>query len=175
VEGALCAGCGALQPPPRDPDFHAILGLPRRYHLEDTEIDAAWRDRSRRLHPDRHVAQSALQRRLSLQWTALLNEARRVLRDPQTRGLWLATGRATPADWGGPVLDESFLERIFRWRLALEAPDSGAGAEVRSAESALRAEIDEVFLAWEQERGDLERVPELLARMRALRKLTDLL
>lgn len=173
VVGAICVGCGAIQPPPPNPDFCEVLGLPRRFHLEDSEIEEAWRARSRLLHPDRHVSAGALQRRLALQWTALLNEARKNLRDPVRRATWLATGRPDPPEWGGPVLEPEFLEAIFEWRLAIEDPT--VQARVRIAWHELQTRLDAVFSAWETGRGDLAAVPEILARVRAMKNLVVLL
>ena len=78
-------GCGAIQPPPTSVDFFGVLGLSRRFHLEEAELNAAWREVSRRVHPDRFAGKSAVERRMSLQWTALINEGRRVLRDRMSR------------------------------------------------------------------------------------------
>lgn len=175
VEGALCVGCGALQPPPASPDPFQILGLNRRFHLTDSEIDEVWRARSRQLHPDRHIGAGALQRRLSLQWTALLNDARRVLREPSSRASYLATGSAEPRERGESQLPAEFLERVFDWRMALESPDASVKAQIRAEWERLESELDLLFTAWEEGRGELATVPDLLARQRAMRNLVALL
>ena len=98
VGGPVCVGCGAIQPPNQALDPFAMLGLERRYHLEAKDVDIAWRALSRKVHPDRFAGRSAVERRMSLQWTASINEARRVVRDPRSRAHFLATGRAEPAE-----------------------------------------------------------------------------
>ena len=49
----------------------------------------------------------------SLQWTALLNEAKRVLSNANIRARYLATGKVKPKEVGGPRLSGEFLEYIF--------------------------------------------------------------
>ena len=169
VGGAICAGCGAVQPPPQDPDLFAVLGLGRRFHLDAGALEAAWKDRSRQVHPDRHTGASAVERRMALQWTAVVNEARRVLRDPMRRASYLATGRTAPAETaGGPPEDPAFLDLVFDWRARAEGGDPAVQAEAGALRGTLAEELDAVFRAWEEGRGDLVPVEGILARIRYL-------
>ncbi|MBN1336609.1 MAG: DnaJ domain-containing protein [Deltaproteobacteria bacterium] len=168
VEGTVCAGCGAVQPPPRDPDLYAVLGLPRRFHLEPTEIETAWKARSRQVHPDRHVGATAVERRMALQWTATLNEARRVLGDPLRRAAYLATGRTAVGERGGPPPDPDFLDRVFEWRSRAEAGDPSVSGEAAALRAVLVDRLEGVFRAWEDGGGELSEVESILARIRFL-------
>ncbi len=166
VSGAVCVGCGAVQPPPPQPDPFALLALPRRYHLDLPAMEAAYRALARQVHPDRFAGRPAVERRMSLQWTAALNEARRILKDDVQRARFLATGSPFPADKGGPRLDSDFLQEMFDWREQEEdRPGSIAAlAGVRRAE--ILAEIDALFTEWEDGRGDLALVDDRLARLK---------
>jgi molecular chaperone HscB len=176
VSGPVCPGCGAVQPPPREADVFAILGLARRYHVDEAAVDEAWRRISRAVHPDRHVRAGAVQRLMSLEWTATLNESRRVLKDPFLRASWLSTGRAAPAESGGAALDEAFLETIFSWRMTLEEKpaDPSTVRGLREAWTQELARMDHIFTEWEEGRGDLVLVPACLAKLRALDRLVSL-
>ena len=163
-------GCGAIQPPPTSVDFFGLLGLSRRFHLEEAELNAAWREVSRRVHPDRFAGKSAVERRMSLQWTALINEGRRVLRDRVSRARYLASGRTRPPEEGGPVLDPDFLEEMFDLRMAADEDAAAVGrAEVWRQE--MLAELDLVFSKWEAGAGDLSSVEDRLARLKYLDNL----
>ncbi len=168
VGGAVCTGCRAVQPPPQDPDLFAVLGLARRFRLDPGTLDAAWKERSRQVHPDRHTGASAVERRMALQWTAIVNEARRVLGDTRRRAAYLATGRAAPAEAGGPPLEPGFLDRVFEWRARAEAGDPAVASEAGALCDALDADLHAVFEAWEEGRGDLDRVEGILAHIRYL-------
>ncbi|MCB9780360.1 MAG: hypothetical protein H6742_17480 [Alphaproteobacteria bacterium] len=167
--------CGALQPPPAAPDHFDVLGLDRAWSVERQEIDAAWRARSRLVHPDRFAAKSAVERRMSLQWTAAINSARRALRDPVRRGWYLATGRDRPADEPGGSLDPDFLEQIFELQLEAQGDPQGVAAQASAMRDAVMGELDARLQAWEQ--GDRTAPPtgvtELLDRMKYLDNLAQ--
>ena len=171
VESANCVSCGNLQPPPPKPDFYLVLGLKRRYGISRKEIDGAWRKRSRLTHPDRFAGQAALQRRLALQWTAHLNEARRVLRDPVARAWYLSTGSAQPPSRGAPTVSQDFLEEVFELQMGDPEERVTRGGQLKAA---LEDEIAAMFEAWEQGEGDLEQVPERLSRLKYATNLTIL-
>ena len=168
VGGPLCVSCGALQPPPPKPDHFEILGLERRYTLERKEIDTAWRARSRVTHPDRFAGEAALQRRLALQWTASLNEARRVLRDPVGRAWYLATGDPRPPEKDAPQVGPEFLEEVFELQVGSAEHRRARGAQLQAA---LNEEIGALFAAWESGDGTLDEVPERLARLKYVSNL----
>jgi len=162
--------CGAVQPPPPDPDLYALLGLKRTFRIDLEELDHRFRETSRLVHPDRFAKASAVERRMSLQWTAAVNAARRVLKDPLTRAHYLATGRAT-MDESGPKVGAEFLEEMFELNeRAAESP-----ADVRPEAEARRAtafrELEAIFDEHEAGRGTLAAVEERLARIRYLDNL----
>ncbi len=171
VQGPVCPSCGILQPPPPQADLYSVLGLDRAYHLDLGELERRWRDRSRQVHPDRYARKAAVLRRMSLQWTALVNDARRVLRDPVRRAWYLATGKARPPERGGAPTDPDFLEEVFEWRMALAGGDTDVLDQVRGAQEALSAEIGRVFAAWEAGEGALDGVEPRLVRLKYLDNL----
>ena len=162
----MCVGCGSVQPPPVVPDVYAILGLPRRYRVSAQLVEEAYRARARLVHPDRFAGKPAVERRMSLQWTAALNEARRVLKDDLRRARWLATGKAEPREERGPALDPAFLAEIFEWREADEESPGALTDQARARGAELRKEIEEIFIAWEEGRGDLSQVEDRLSRLK---------
>jgi molecular chaperone HscB len=84
----ICSLCGA--PLVADLDLFAALGLPRLLQIDIAELERAYHDLGRRIHPDRFVSASPELREASLRATALVTRAYRTLRDPISRGLyWL--------------------------------------------------------------------------------------
>lgn len=171
VQGPVCASCGILQPPPPQADLFAVLGLKRVYHLDGAELERRWRDRSRQVHPDRFARKAAVLRRMSLQWTALINDGRRVLRDPVRRAWYLATGQARPPERAGVPTDPDFLEQVFDWRMALAEGDPQVLEDVRGAQQGLLGEVGAIFTRWESDQGDLAGVEPLLQRLKYLDNL----
>ncbi len=165
VGGPVCVGCGALQLPPARPDPFAILGLPRRYHLLPTEVESRYLKVARVVHPDKFVSRPDGERRAALLWTAAVNEARRVLKDPTSRARYLATGNAMPAEVG-PKLDPAFLAEMFEWRERDEEEPGSVAALATARRAELEAEIDGIFSRWEAQEGDLATIDERLARLK---------
>jgi molecular chaperone HscB len=89
--GPLCGACGALQPPDDKADLFAVLGLPARYAVDLTVAEAAYKDLSRQVHPDRFATADPRARRASLARTVQLNLAWRTIKDPVRRAEYLLT------------------------------------------------------------------------------------
>src|SRR5262245_16730173 len=96
----LCAGCGALQPPDDKADLFAVLGLPARYGVDLAAAEAAYKDLSRQVHPDRYATADARARRASLARTVQLNLAWRTIKDPVRRAEYMLTRAGIDVDSG---------------------------------------------------------------------------
>lgn len=166
VRGAVCVSCGALQPPPVTPDPYALLGLERRWHLAPAAVEEVWRALARKVHPDRFAGRSAVERRMALQWTAAINDARRVLKDDDRRAWYLATGSAAPREGGGPKLDPEFLQEMFEWRELEEEHPGALREQAQTREAQIRGELESIFSAWESGAGDLGEVEDRLTRLK---------
>jgi molecular chaperone HscB len=168
--GPVCVSCGTIQPPSPDPDLFALLGLRRTFRIDLEELDHRFRETSRLVHPDRFAKAPAVERRMSLQWTAAVNAARRVLKDPVQRAHYLATGSAQMEE-SGPKVGAAFLEEMFELNeRAAEAPD-GVRAEAEQRRGAAWRELEAIFDEHEAGRGTLDEVEERLARIRYLDNL----
>ncbi len=181
AESLFCTYCNRLQPPA--PDYFRFFGLEPRLELDPEDLQRRYYELSRRLHPDRFLSATPAERRYSLEGTAILNDAYRVLRDPVARAEYLlrregleevSPGRRTPAE---------LLREIFELNEALEAfredPQAGRAELERTRErlSALReqadAELARLFRLWDErrERRLLEEVRSVLERRRYVSKL----
>jgi molecular chaperone HscB len=168
--GPVCVSCGTIQPPSPEADLFALLGLKRSFRIDLAALDARFREVSRLVHPDRFAKASAVERRMSLQWTAAVNAARRVLKDPLTRAHYLATGRAKIGE-SGPQVGADFLEEMFDLNERASESPSDVRPEVEARRATAFEELEEIFDAYEAGRGKLDEVEERLARIRYLDNL----
>jgi len=84
----ICSHCGS--PLAADLDLFAALQLARFLQIDIANLENAYHEIGRRVHPDRFASASPEIRDASLRATALLTRAYRILRDPVSRGLyWL--------------------------------------------------------------------------------------
>jgi molecular chaperone HscB len=158
-EGTVsCPSCRSLQPVGRGEDYFSLLGLPREFEIDVSELERRFRERSRVLHPDRFARAEARERRLSLEHATRLNDAYRYLRDWRLRAAYLLKLAGTDVFVEGRTFaDPDFLEEQLEWReeLALAQADGDAARLRRIAADArerLRRLQDEVARRFGDER-----------------------
>jgi molecular chaperone HscB len=154
----LCPSCRKIQPVGRGEDYFSLLGLPREFALDVSDLERRFRERSRVLHPDRFARAEPRERRLSLERATRLNDAYRYLKDWRLRAAHLLklAGTDVLAE-GRTFADPDFLEEQLEWReeLALAQAD-GDGARLARIASDARARLrrleDEVARRFGDER-----------------------
>jgi molecular chaperone HscB len=120
------------------------LGLPRRFLVDAAELERAYLERSRAVHPDFHLASGDADLAASLEASAALNEAYNTLRDPLRRAEHLL-GLA-----GGPTASEhkeippAFLAEMLDAREAIEVA-RGKPAVLGRLESEFRGRYDRLM------------------------------
>jgi molecular chaperone HscB len=141
-----CVACGALQPPNTAADHFAVLGVGPRYALDLVDLEARYKDLSRRLHPDRFAKADPRARRASLERTVQLNEAWRALRDPVRRAEYLLAraGVKIASDAASPELLAEILE--LREELA-EARAASDDVKVRGMANDMRGRATDAMRA----------------------------
>jgi molecular chaperone HscB len=142
----ICSQCGA--PLAADLDLFAALGLPRLLQIDIAELESAYHDLGRRIHPD-HFASAAPQLRdASLRATALVTRAYRTLRDPVSRGLyWLELHGYKLAENNKQVPPE-LAELVFEVQEQL--------SELRSAREQKEAGLREDMIGLSTKRASLQ-------------------
>jgi molecular chaperone HscB len=95
-KGPFCAACKAILPPEARPlgagpgiDRFAVLGLPRKFEVDLGVAEAAYKDLSRQLHPDRFAKADPRARKAALARTVEINDAWRTVKDPLRRAEYL--------------------------------------------------------------------------------------
>ena len=81
----FCPVCGKIQPQPPATDYFSFFGLGRQLDLDLAALEKQFHDLSWKLHPDNFHTASTYEKELSLEKTAILNDAYRTLRDPVAR------------------------------------------------------------------------------------------
>lgn len=130
----FCRFCNSLQRP--IPDYYRFLSLERRLCLDPAELQQRFYRLSRLLHPDRYHRRTETERQYSLEATAILNDAYRVLRDPVTRAEYVLKELGfTPAGDRAKDVPPELLEEVFELNLALE--------ELRGGDPAVRPQLED--------------------------------
>ena len=116
-----------------------MFGLPRALGIDAATLEKTFHELSRKYHPDYFTTAPELERRTSLQMTALLNDAYRTLRHPISRVEYLLGLEGFKPD--GSKVPQSLLMEVFEINEQLEEAKAGR-ASVEEIDS-LRAQIRE--------------------------------
>lgn len=127
-----------------NPDPFDILGLPAVFDLDPGQIGRAYLERSAALHPDLARGDEEAPRRM-----AALNQAKRVLDDPERRANALLARLGGPGREQDRSLPPDFLMEIMETREQIETAVAGGDPEERRkwetwAEGERRRAVDEV-------------------------------
>ena len=127
-------------------NYFEILGVERKYHLTAEELERRFHERSRQLHPDKHMKADAQTRVKTALATSELNQAYRALRDPVRRAEYLLEleGFKLSDERGGHKVPPAFLMEMLELREALgEAKDEGDHGKVRGLAASVRQRRDQ--------------------------------
>jgi molecular chaperone HscB len=100
-------------------DHFELFGLPRRFALDQGELDSAYREMQNRVHPDKFASAGDTEKRLALQWATRANEAYQTLREPAKRAAYLCELSGAELH-GSAALPSAFLVQQMEWREALD-------------------------------------------------------
>ena len=176
VDEVVCVDCGKIQPIGNRTAFE-LLGLSRRMTQDRAEVDRAFREASKRVHPDRlGPGASAIERRLAVEYTARLNEAHRQLKDPQSRAEYLLSLEGiTVGEETARTKDPEFLMDMMTHQEAVDDASDVDALEAQRSEIVRRrrtnmAAIEKYF---DQGDGHQQDVARSLDELRYFRRLID--
>jgi molecular chaperone HscB len=187
-KGPFCASCKALLPPDAESDRFAVLGLPRRFDVDLGAAEAAYKDLSRQLHPDRFAKADPRARKAALSRTVALNDAWRTVKDPVRRAEYLLelAGFGLAGD-DGKAMDETratkkvaappaFLIEILELRDELgEAQRAGDEVKVAFMADEMRGRAAEAMrtIATALEAGNFDDGARTLVALRYYQRFLD--
>jgi molecular chaperone HscB len=133
----------------------AALGLPRLLQIDIAQLESAYLDLGRRIHPDHFASAASEIRDASLRATALVTRAYRTLRDPVSRGLyWLElyghklaeNNKEVPPDLAELVFEvQEQLSELRNAREQDQVAASAATIDLSAKRASLQGLMDELY------------------------------
>ncbi|EJX04697.1 Co-chaperone Hsc20 [gut metagenome] len=123
---------------------YQLFGLAPTFAIDENHLEKAYQTAMLKVHPDRFADRSAAERRVAEQWSARINEAHDILKNPVRRAAWLCEAAGFPiraeTDTKMPM---DFLLKQMQWREALEAAEGQVEAvnAIRATTEHDKAEI----------------------------------
>jgi molecular chaperone HscB len=188
-----------MEPPS---DYFDFFSLPRKLNLDTKDLESRFYALSKQWHPDRFARAGAVERRVSENATATLNDGYRTLKEPVSRAEYLLKQHGFDiGEQKSNNVPPELLEEVFELNMQVEelkaAKKTGDEDEVAEARSSLEealaglrkklAGIDEVLLtlfedwdspldrnaATDQKKPLLDRMSELLSHRSYVRHLVS--
>jgi molecular chaperone HscB len=167
-------------------DYFQFFGLERKLTLDLEDLQKRFYQLSRLLHPDRYQRKAAAEQQYSLDATAILNDAYRVLRDPLQRAEYVLKQEGFEiGEQRSKDVPPELLEEVFELNMALEEMregDASARPQLEDARQkflAMRDEIDGqlagLFARYDAspDKGILGEIRAVLNRRRYIRNLVN--
>jgi molecular chaperone HscB len=119
-------------------DAFGLLGLPARFDLDPAVIEAAFFERSKELHPDKHASAPAAERVAVLSRSRALNDAYQTLKKPVSRAEYLLEREGVTIG-DNERIDPELVMRVLEAREELaEARAAGDREKLESLRAAMR-------------------------------------
>ncbi|MHC4982447.1 MAG: Fe-S protein assembly co-chaperone HscB [Planctomycetota bacterium] len=139
----VCDYCKEVNPAAMLTDYFTLLGLRRRFDLDESELHEKYVALSRYAHPDFHAGDADEVKQLHLRVSAALNDAYRTLKDPAGRAAYLLEllgGKSSAQDKSVP---EGFLKTMMMMQEELaDAKAGGDGDELERLRKVLQTQHD---------------------------------
>jgi len=157
-------------------NFFEFFGLPVSFQIDQSLLSERYRELQKQLHPDRHAHLSEREQRLSVQYTAHLNEGMATLKSPLRRAQYLLLIEGVDTTGESSVkIDPGFLMQQMEMRERLEDARHAADpfAELESLSDEVQAELVGLRQQFEAEHQAkaLEGAAAVVRKMQFLEKL----
>ena len=140
----FCPECSCVLPPQTD-NFFKVFGIENPLDLKPEQLDQAYFELQKKLHPDHFIQKSVLEKRYGAEQSMLVNQAYETLKNPLSRYGYLLAQHGFSIQGEFTIHDQDILEDMMDWRE--RAMDEGAGilpevqAKYNQDEKRLRQEM----------------------------------
>lgn len=160
-------------------NYFEIFDLPTSYDIDLTELSTRYRKLQTAVHPDKFANASDLERRISMQQSALINEAYQTLKSPLSRARYMLQLKGIDLTNESSVnMDSEFLMQQMRLREALEQvrdaqdPEAKLLVIAKEIEQAIAEQITVVSRLFKEDNADqLDKITDYVRRMQFMVKL----
>jgi molecular chaperone HscB len=154
-------------------NYFELFGLPPRFAIDLGMLENAFHRLQGEFHPDRHVSQTEIERRLALQFSTAVNDGYRTLRHPTSRAQCLMelAGQSEANSTVAPT----FLMAQMEWREAIEEARSSRNTVALEALSRrLRHKVsvrEKELASIMDEQGDFQKAAQQVNELRFYERL----
>lgn len=159
-------------------NYFEIFGVPEFYDLDLAELSSRFRKLQSAIHPDKYASASDMERRLSVQKSALINEAYLALKSPLERARYMLKLRGVDlSNDTSTTMAPDFLMQQMELREELEQVKRGQDPLFRLEEvtgkinKILDQQKQTVSKLFADKNSDLDKIADYVRRMQFICKL----
>lgn len=152
----VCTDCHQLLAHVQGADYFELFGLPRRFDLDENQLNRTFLDISRNIHPDRFAAADATLQSFALRASAAVNKAHQVLSNPHHRAEYLLESSGGLSASQDKRVPQDLLNQVLMLREEIEE------AKAAGDQSGLKAIHDSVL---KQQQDMQRRITDLCKRL----------
>lgn len=115
-----CFSCEKIQKQQKLPNYFRVFSLDPSYKVDTNALNEEYDRLVGALHPDFHYNESITQQTLSLDYTTMLNDAKKTLEDPFQRGKYLLSQIFKKDDTLPRELPQEFIMEMFELQEQLD-------------------------------------------------------
>lgn len=134
-------------------NYFKLLGLPIDYHVDLQQLNNNYLEVQRTVHPDNFANSSDLERRLSVQKAAQINDALQTLKNPLKRAIYMLSLSGVELKDNETAMDPEFLMQQMELREQLSGIKQQS--DPFAALDKMLAEVDNTLKSFQQLLGDL--------------------
>ena len=150
-------------------DAFGLLGLAPRFDVDPAQLERAFFERSKELHPDRYATAPAAERVVALSRSRALNDAYQVLKREVSRAEYLLAREGITIGDNERIDPALVMELLEEREVLAEARQKGELREVERLQKSMRTRrrnaLDRVKVLF----GELETTPDRAAQLAAIK------
>lgn len=158
------------------PDAFALLGVPARYDLPASELERAFHERTRELHPDKFATAPAAERVAALSRSRAINDAYQLLRRDASRAEYLLAREGVTIGDNERIDPALVMDLLEEREVLAEARAAGDLVRIETLCGAMRmrkrAALDEVKRLFTTD-GDRAAIKQQLILLRYVERYLD--
>ena len=146
-------------------DMFQLLGVPRKFRVDQKALDEGYRRVELQVHPDRFASATPAMKRVAEQWSQRANEALSTLSDPLNRAIYLCESAGFPVNAeNNSRMPVDFLLQQREWLEKFEAGKNSPEALAKLAsvvQEEKTALVDRLAALLDDEQSPEKAVPEV--------------
>lgn len=155
-------------------NYFEIFNLAESYNIDEKDLKSRYLELQKQTHPDKYINATPQEKRLSVQYAALLNTALKTLTSPVKRAAYLLELKGIDVDFEeNTALSPEFLmeQMALREKAAASQDADEMHAEIENKKQTIIKDLEQLFE--KNDTASLEKAKELTRQLKFFERLEE--